>query len=357
MAGAQASPRQQRRHAFWQKQQVQPEVDLAGILCKLEKLVASLPDPDTDPDAQRKQHEIQVRLQGVVLQLSASHYGQASSQQLIALLRMISLVGVTAGHVCGACIQELVQRAPTLAPRDVVQTLNFLLPRRDGMDQLCDALPLQLVHESVSKLCLDLLSRQSTGDIKATPHASIWSQVHPSSLCKLLDGTVEAIKRPGGNVKLLQQDLARDVLLSVIDCFLPAAAQASAAAASKGLMSLEYGHIVVLCRAIAEHHVPNEAALRFLAAAAPIIRELVLCFSARQLSELVAAYAQVGYRDATWFMMVAQRIGELGDKLREDDVAKVLRALDVVGVPHDTLRCSLESSLRMRQLRRKSLRL
>lgn len=54
-----------------------------------------------------------------------------------------------------------------------------------------------------------------------------------------------------------------------------------------------------------------------------------------------------------FYVTLASRAGQLSDTLSEDDVTRVLRAMELTGMEHDDLRHALESSLRMRNMGRR----
>jgi hypothetical protein len=56
-----------------------------------------------------------------------------------------------------------------------------------------------------------------------------------------------------------------------------------------------------------------------------------------------------------FYVTLGSRAGQLGDTLSEEDVTRVLRAMELAGLEHDDLRRALESSLRMRNLGRRML--
>ncbi|GET85468.1 hypothetical protein, conserved [Leishmania tarentolae] len=56
-----------------------------------------------------------------------------------------------------------------------------------------------------------------------------------------------------------------------------------------------------------------------------------------------------------FYVTLASRAGQLSDTLSEDDVTRVLRAIELTGIEHDDLRHALASSLRMRNMGRRIL--
>lgn len=56
-----------------------------------------------------------------------------------------------------------------------------------------------------------------------------------------------------------------------------------------------------------------------------------------------------------FYVTLGSRAGQLGDVLTEEDVTRVLRAMELVNMEHEDLRSALESSLRMRNLGRRML--
>nr|CAJ2466296.1 unnamed protein product [Leishmania braziliensis] len=56
-----------------------------------------------------------------------------------------------------------------------------------------------------------------------------------------------------------------------------------------------------------------------------------------------------------FYVTLASRAGQLSDTLSEDDVTRVLRAMELTEIEHDDLRRALESSLRLRSMRRRVL--
>ncbi|KAG5487938.1 hypothetical protein LSCM1_08253 [Leishmania martiniquensis] len=56
-----------------------------------------------------------------------------------------------------------------------------------------------------------------------------------------------------------------------------------------------------------------------------------------------------------FYVTLASRAGQLSDTLSEDDVTRVLLAMELTGLEHDDLRRALQSSLRMRNMGRRAL--
>lgn len=137
--------------------------------------------------------------------------------------------------------------------------------------------------------------------------------------------------------------------------------------------------VASLCSAILFFRVESQEALRLLAAAAPLCAEASDHFSGKEVVSLLLCYATLRFHghytpltDVTTprvhagdagaalptknlYIVLGTRAGELGDSLATEDVAILLRALDLVSDKLDstTLRAALESSLRMRSLHRR----
>lgn len=135
------------------------------------------------------------------------------------------------------------------------------------------------------------------------------------------------------------------------------------------------GELATLCSAIVFYEITTMSALQVLVEAAPLCAVDVGELSGHQLSCVMLAYATLKYdgdlsrhakssylscmdksrRETNFYLLLGERAGELGERLHEDDAARVLRALVMVGVEHEGLRRSLESSMRMRGLGRRVL--
>ncbi|ESL11323.1 hypothetical protein TRSC58_00928 [Trypanosoma rangeli SC58] len=134
--------------------------------------------------------------------------------------------------------------------------------------------------------------------------------------------------------------------------------------------------LALLCSAIVFYEIRTMEAVKVLVEAAPVCAAEVDALSGHQLSCVMLAYATLQYhgdlarhpptplhatllskstRQMNFYLLLGERAGELGEELHEDDAARVLRALAMVDVEHEGLRRSLESSMRMKGLRRRVL--
>ncbi|RNF07358.1 hypothetical protein TraAM80_03326 [Trypanosoma rangeli] len=134
--------------------------------------------------------------------------------------------------------------------------------------------------------------------------------------------------------------------------------------------------LALLCSAIVFYEIRTMEAVKVLVEAAPVCAAEVDALSGHQLSCVMLAYATLQYhgdlaqhpptplhatllskstKQTNFYLLLGERAGELGEELHEDDAARVLRALAMVGVEHEGLRRSLESSMRMKGLRRRVL--
>lgn len=131
--------------------------------------------------------------------------------------------------------------------------------------------------------------------------------------------------------------------------------------------------VASLCSAILFFRLEGSEALQLLVAAAPVCAEAAGLLSGSEVASLLLCYATLRFhgnlpaarpgssRVATAFegtpnlyVILGTRAGELGDSLPVNDVVTVLRALELVDDKLDTttLKAALESSLRMRRVRR-----
>ncbi|CCW70417.1 unnamed protein product [Phytomonas sp. Hart1] len=140
--------------------------------------------------------------------------------------------------------------------------------------------------------------------------------------------------------------------------------------------------MATLCAAIIYFEVHTREAVKLLVRGAPFCMQEVDLLNGREISSLMLAYAMLRYdgnvqgsseapmadasnpsQDETlnkkhkegknFYLELGTRAGRIADSLSEADVERILRALELIGIPHKDLRASLESSLRMRSLNRK----
>jgi hypothetical protein len=112
--------------------------------------------------------------------------------------------------------------------------------------------------------------------------------------------------------------------------------------------------IATLATVICRLRLYDAASLGFFQWAAPICIAEADLLSGLQLSFILEAYSAVGLHDPVLFMTLGQKAGELGELLRDDEVARVLNALGRTKIDHSRLRASLESSMRMKNIHRRA---
>ncbi|CCW65892.1 unnamed protein product [Phytomonas sp. EM1] len=193
-----------------------------------------------------------------------------------------------------------------------------------------------------------------------------------------IGGDRSALRVPYGLGKAYTQRLIRD-LVNDDDATTGAGGVRHAPLKTRRLLAspLQARHLATLCAAILFFEVYTHEALRLLVEAAPRCVEAVEWLSGREISCLLLAYARLRYdgdldgpskHDANstneetkdpadggrnFYLVLGTRAGQIADCLSEADAARVLRAFELIGLPHEDLRATLESSLRMRSLDRK----
>lgn len=153
---------------------------------------------------------------------------------------------------------------------------------------------------------------------------------------------------------------------------------------TKGSTEIERLHVrqvALLCAAIMFYGIRSQEALEVLVSAAPHCAAYVELLSGRDISCLLLTYATLNYhgnlrrkhdnnsdhsqnanpndytRDPTenFYVILGTRAGQLGDTLRPEDISRVLRAFDLINFDAGVLRASLESSLRLRSVHRRTM--
>ena len=112
--------------------------------------------------------------------------------------------------------------------------------------------------------------------------------------------------------------------------------------------------VAIVATSICRLRILNPTVVDFFKWAAPICVAEVDVLSGNQLSYILDAFSMVGYHHPALFVTLGGKAGELGELLREDEVARILIALDRTKIDHSKLRASLESSMRMRNLHKRS---
>lgn len=112
--------------------------------------------------------------------------------------------------------------------------------------------------------------------------------------------------------------------------------------------------ISVLAMSLCRLRLFDESVVGFFKWAAPICIAEVDLLSGPQLSFIMEAFSNIGYHHQGLFIALGQKAGELGEMLREDEVARVLNALSRTGIEHENLRSSLESSMRMKTIHKRT---
>ena len=118
---------------------------------------------------------------------------------------------------------------------------------------------------------------------------------------------------------------------------------------------LFYGPVIsVLAMTLCRLRMFDESVAGFFVWAAPICIAEADLLSGPQLSYILEAFSLVRYPRSDVFLALGQKAGDLGELLRENEVARVLNAMSRTGIEHSRLRSSLESSMRMKTLTKRT---
>jgi hypothetical protein len=313
------------------------------------------PEPDAF-DYELKYQEMLLKLQGALSPLTKHHFSVATVHQLLLLLRGVTACGsFRLGFVASSSLYEICHhRLSSMSGSEIIGALNVVLTL--GEDQ---GVPAEQRRTFATLLGDELMS---------PAHRAEWFRdIHPHSVTKLIYSLI-----PSGRIQqqaerglppaqqLLPDTFGYRVLREVLSHALVAtsgggAEGGNAEAPAVLHSSLELSHIVCFVCAVAHYRVPSEIAMQMLVVAAPLLKDGVMELKAYQLSRILMAYARVGYKHPEWFTTVGQRAGDLGEQMSQDDAAQILNAFAIVGIEHTTLRRSLESSMRLKSLRRSAL--
>lgn len=333
----------------------QTKDELAKSIREMKRWLNHAPDPKAF-DYELKYQEMLLKLQGALSPLSRRHFSAATVSQLLVLLRGATASGsFRLGFVTSTALHELChQRLPIMSGSDIIGTLNIVLTIDE--DQGVPMIQRRAFAELLGEALL------------APMHDDAWFRgIHPHSVAKLMYGLMPNLRRdkpaqqhglPPAQ-QLLTDAFGYRVLQQVLRHALIPSDVGEGGSDNKPIAalhaSLQLSHIVCFVCAIAHYRVPSDVSMQLLVVAAPLLRDGAFELQAYQLSRILMAYAHVGYKNMEWFTAVGQRAGDLGEHMSEDDAAQILNAFEIVGIEHATLRRSLESSMRLKSLRRSSL--
>ena len=307
-------------------------------------------DPSVDSSAHGKAQRIQRLFQDAVQSLTPNHFKHASVDDLVSVLRSCSFVGIDSSLAVASAMVMLQANLGNLTVNQLsgailaVATCNTTIPPEEKTEFVF----------AILKQLTETLDTISAGHLDPAAAALL----SPREIGQCVNILRLAMKK-GRDDTQFPQDLskrfAEQLLTYLADKRGSGHANASGTLAAPRITNLQGWEIALLCTAITHFGVSIMTATTFLQPAAELVVACCQDMTGRQLSYILMAYATIGYRNVEFFITLGQCVGDLGETVMEDDVARVLRALALVGIEHEMLRNSLESSLRMRSLQRKPL--
>jgi hypothetical protein len=312
-------------------------------------------DPSKNSRAHGEAQKHQRVFQDAIQLLTPRHFLFATLGDLVEMLRACSFVGVDSSLAVASAMVMLRKHAVQLTIREL---MTGIIAVATCITSLSSHEKTEFIFEMLQQATARLEpvgSSTPEGGVAAAP----LSQRDVVLCVKVVKLAIQQPPRsidPGDGASVFPYDLSKRFVEQFMACLLDTAVVPSSSSSKQSLvMSLKGWQLPVLCTAVVFFSIPIQVASRFLQPISALA--LVTCkeMTGAQLSHVLLAYASVGYRNMEFFVKIGQCIGDLGETVHEDDVARALRALALVGIEHELLRNSLESSLRMRSLRRKPL--
>lgn len=357
-------------------------------------------------DPQRRQHVIQQSFQQLIGRLTPEHFAAGDAKTLLILLKVCSRSssGIHTNFVMHSCAQILQLSASSLSHSDLVDVV-IALASSQGVEDQATAGQLYLdwfleyfigaermgpkvlgadeiangndANKKASKVRgsdeSDLSTTSTRGEaplFSLVPHYKLKWLVQlmldredafvyghcQAFLLKLLVALVSPMEPCADRYRSLSKEVKKDDIGNAQQELM----KNLKAAQLRNSLILERskvtaGYLSLICAAIIAYKVETVEALDFLIAAAPICLENAPVLRGGEISNILLAFVKVGYRDGEFLSILGEEAARRSEFLSDDDAGKVLTALELSGIEHDSLRAVFESSRRMRGLGRTNL--
>jgi hypothetical protein len=329
--------------------------------------------PCSDGSAHRKAQHLQRRFQDAVQILTPRHFVVARTADLVEGLRACGFVGVDSSVAVASAMVVLQQRAGQLSLGELAAVTTAVATCKTSLSAVEKTeFIVFMLQQAVSRLEAAAPTETSARHHRGVTPADAAKCIQMIGLAMRGGGTGRGRRE---DTSVFPFDLSKRFVEQFLVTLLAARLYGSKTKSSEdqttkdsdpvagtplgqgssAVYLLKSWQLPLLCTAVVYFGIPIGVASRFLQPAAALAVASCREMTSRQLSHVLLAYATVGYRNTEFFVTIGQCVGDLGETAHEDDIARVLRALALVGIEHEMLRNSLESSLRMRSLHRKPL--
>ena len=274
-------------------------------------------DPLSQCNPHAQSQDILSQLPSLMVRLGPVHFQVATPSQLVRLLKSGTYFGVNCSHVVLSCTARLLDLHAHLTTPQLALVLRYLLDRDETRS--CE----NPVEVAAANEFLKILVGRPIGDL-------------PLPLARRVVSLLLEM-----DLRVLNITLCREFLALLMEHY------------ATRMLQVFLKDVAVFATAIVLLECPSESALHFFLEAVPLTRSEVSTVSVRELSFIVLAFARAGMRDKQWFVDVGNIIGMQADYLSKDDAGRVVSAFELVGVSCTVLRAVIESSQRMKTLKRK----
>jgi hypothetical protein len=258
--------------------------------------------------------------------LDGSVLSVAEPEELFFLLRAAKVFGAHSSHISASAAKYFVSNAATLPPKVLVQ----------GLEEMAES-SWMLSSSDRTSVCGILLTELLSPTAQRPKVLLLEKQEH-MTLLRLVLNRIEAIFP-----LYLGSTLTLRTMLRFIED-------------DRWQNSLSGDEVALICRCILYFHLEADPQIiTFFIVAAPILDREAEFLSPHSLSHILSALAAVQYPDAKLFLKLGQLAGEMGDRLHENDAARVLNAFSRTNINCDRLRTALESAMRMKHLNRRPI--
>ena len=313
------------------------------------------------------------------LRLTSDHFAMMSLDSMKLALDVAAAVGPASGcaHVTSGVSAHLLAR---LAEADVVRATDVVIQLMRVRGDTLDAMTMTLILNQLLQRLTTHFSDAATGNASSsTPAdgaaasavgaaASADPSSSPSSPSSLVRHDDAAFRRkvilqlvsrcydrrcgPYFNERLLSGLVIQ--LLQDSTYLVAAAAAAPALPPSPARPYRASAIVAVIATTVCRLRIFGPSIVDFFKWGAPICIDEVELLSGSEIGYVLEAYSVVGYHHVGLFITLAQKAGELGELLRAEEVARVLNAMSRTTIDHSKLRRSLESSMRMKNITRRT---
>lgn len=305
------------------------------------------------PNFEHLRHQLLQEYGRAIMQLQPRHFRTATIDELVEMIVTGSLMKVNSSHLVNCGVQLLLDKIRDLSPNQLATVIRSVVDIRDGgvSDEQKTRLVVAFFGEVLrypQRMLRDMSVKNAILLINLGQRGEVGRGIIPDGMSReflhqLLVTYGASIQEPAPPAEGDNDDGKKSNKKS------------KRSSAKNALLKWSASDVAVVCSAVVHHRMATEDAVNFFVVSAPLCTEYAYILSPSEISLILLAFGVVRYHDVTLFLTLGQRAGDLGEEMSEDDVGRVIRAFEMTDIGFDSLRNSLESAMRMKNVSRSPL--